>query len=209
MIHDSGQLKMSDIVKLIDRYGAVKKLVVVYGEDGSPAHEDRVNTLMSKFGLTGQHLKVQFVPLPCFAVLSDLEGNVVATAETIPFDVPRIPESNKRWCVCNVNNFFSPPKSESLRLDIQYEDGKYAPSAELNQSLEELLTLVDEQPDHFFPNVAFLHKAHEQGLLKLPAVLLDLVERRKLGWYIENNLSDEDKAPQAIEYAIYTGREKA
>ncbi|KCB41349.1 hypothetical protein L539_3477 [Bordetella hinzii 5132] len=204
MIHDSGQLKISDIVTFIDSYGAVKKLVVVSGENASPeAHEDRVNTIMSKFGLTGEHLEAKFVPLPAFAVLSDLNGDVVATGKSIPSGVSRIPDSHKRWCVCNVNNFFSAPKSESLTLDIQYQQGKYAPAAELNQSLEELLGIVDEQPDYFFLNITFLHEAHKSGLLSLPTSLIDLAKKYNLERLIKNPLSDEDKAMQLKEYESY------
>ncbi|WP_175970914.1 hypothetical protein [Burkholderia sp. BCC0322] len=205
LIHDSGQLKMTEILALVKKYGTVGKLIIAWGSKVSPRHKERLQTLI-KFVALRQKNQLEQVQVPHndFAFICDTSGKYEVIPNSIPAEAPRIPDKEKRQAVCEVNNFFLEPNAQSLSLDIQYREGEYAPVRSLDKPLGELLKTVEEQPKFFFRNIAVLHGAYKQGLLTLPptlekvAALYDVDRLR-----YQERLSPQDEANEEIEFKAY------
>lgn len=203
MVHDSAQLKLLNITTLIKSYGTVRKLIIVQGLEADTKHGQRLAEIIRIAGVSGKQLICHNTPETTFAVRCNLIGEFDVIDNRIPLKVVRIPDIKKRQAVCEVNNFFLTPNSQSLRLDIQYINGQYAPVRALDKSESELLKTVEEQPDFFFQNLAFLSEAHDHGLLVLSPEFLSLVETYDLKRLRTSLPNNQDKATQLVEHKHY------
>ena len=203
LIHDSSQLALSHITSLIKKYGTVRKLIVAYGKNVDSKHSARLQKIIDVTGVGKHQLKIENVPLNAFAFMCSTSGDYRAIHNAIPTDVARIPEQKKRLSVCEVNNFFLEPNAQSLRLDIQYHDGAYAPVRELDKPLDKLLKTINGQSNFFFQNVAVLNEAHNQGILLLPRDLRDLAEKYNLERLRFQIPSPQDRIDEAAEFEKY------
>lgn len=204
LIHDSSQLKISEILALIKKYGAVRKLIVAWGNRVSSHHKERLQTLMKFVALSRKdQLEQVQVPQSDFAFMCTTSGEYKIIPNSIPADAPRIPDTEKRRTVCEVNNFFLEPNAQSLSLDIQYRDGEFGPVRSLDKTLEELLKTVKEQPGFFFRNIAYLYAAQKQGLLMLPAALEKVAVAYDVDRLRYEDLTPQDKLSEANEFKAY------
>lgn len=204
IIHDSSQLKLSEIFALIKKYGAVRKLIVVWGNGVSSHHKERLQTLMKLVALSRRDQLVQVqVPQDNFAFMCATSGEYEVCPNFIPAHVLRIPEKEKRQAVCEVNNFFAERNAQSLALDVQYREGHYAPVRTLDKTLDELLTTLRQQPDFFFQNIAMLHGAQKHGLLMLPQALSDVAVKYTVDRFRVELPSPQDKVDEAREFRAY------
>lgn len=204
LIHDSSQLKLAEIYALVKKYGVIRKLIVVSGQQASSSHKMRLQTLMKLFALTPKNQLEQVqVPQDNFAFVCSTSGEYKVIPNSIPAHAARIPEKDARQAVCEVNNFFAERNGQSLALDVQYREGSYSPVRKLDKTLAELLKVVGEQPDFFFQNVAVLYAAQKQGLLTLPLALSNLAVKYELERLRFQLPSPEDRMGEEREFKVY------
>jgi len=202
LIHDSGQLKLSQIEKLIKKYGTIAKVIFVHRRDYDGRHDERMTKLIKIAGTRNEALTASFEP---FAVVCSKQGAVKILPHGVPEGVKQLPENERRQIVCEVNNAFLKQNAQTLALDIQYVKGEFGAPRAIDKPLPELLEMVKVQPRFFFMNLAVLGNAHAHGLLELPEYLLALYERHNVGRFRLRGLTPEERALEAEEYKGYVG----
>lgn len=200
LIHDSGQLKLSQIEKLIKKYGTIAKIVFVHRRDYDGRHDERMRKLIKIAGTRNEVLTASFEP---FAVACSKQGAVNILPCGVPKGVKQLPESEQRQVVCEVNNVFLKQNAQNLALDIQYVKGEFGAPRAIDKPLPELLEMLKVQPGYFFMNLAVLGNAHAHGLLELPEYLLALYERHNVGRFRLRPLTPEERKLEAEEYKAY------
>lgn len=199
-LHDSGQLKMNQIQKFVGKYGSVRKIIIIRRTRYADRQDKRIDRLVKAIGAKRDDVAAQYEP---FAVACAASGAYQVLDNNVPEGVIRLPEFNKRLSVCEVNNMFIEPGSQSLSLDIQFQRGEHSEARGVDKPLPEMLETVRVQREHFFQNVAVLGKAQENGLLELPENLWAIYERLNLAQFRTRGLNDDDKAEQVREHRAY------
>lgn len=180
VVHDSAQLVFSDISALVGRYGRCRRLTAIYPRSSYNIHMERLDRLKRIVGASGNRFQKMPVDSNGFALSFSVAGELeIFSHGSIAAAVP-LPEKPIRTSITELNNFFITPGSQSLKLDIQFSEGKYNPVRELDKTLAQILKLVELQPKFFFNNAALLYAAHQLHILDLPAAMVDVVERHKL-----------------------------
>lgn len=201
LVHDSGQLKISDICKLIKGYGNVQKVTATFGPNlNSEHHQKRFNEILEKIGYGDQRVDVLQSPVATFSFQYPLNNKAEISPNTTPDYVEKIPDKDKRISIIEVNNFFLKPNSQQLELDVQFINGSYQPPKGLDHSVNDLLKIVKEQPGFFFPNLAFLEKAHGIGLLKMPEELLKTAKECRVSQFMYRIMNSEELKQQKTEF---------
>ena len=201
MIHDSGQLKISDICQLIKKYGNVRQVTATFGpEINSEQQQKRFNKILSNVGYGDKNINVLQCKHSPFSFQFPFNEKPTTSADSTPSYVDKIPNKDKRISIIEVNNFFLTPSSENLGLDIQYINGSYQAPRGVDYSLNELLGIVKKQPKFFFPNLAFLVKAHNIGLFKLPENLLEISGKHNVEKFMSRAISQDELSIQGTEF---------
>lgn len=200
LIHDSKQLKLSQIEKLIKKYGTIRQVIFVRSNDYDGRHDERMKKLVKAAGARNN---VLIAPFKQFAVACSKQGTVKILPLGVPEGVKPLPESEERQAVCEVNNCFLKQNAQNLALDIQYVKGEFCSRRAMDKPLPELLEIVKAQPNFFFMNLAVLGNAHALGVLALPEYLLALHERHNVGRFRFRLMTPEEKSLEAEEYKAY------
>ncbi len=200
LVHDSGQLRISQIEKLIKRYGTIRQVIFVRSNDYDGRHDERMNNLIKAAGAKNRVMISKLVP---FAVACSKDGAVRILPNSMPEGVKWLPNSAQRQATCEVNNLFIEKNAQNLALDIQYVNGEFCPPRSIDRSLPELLDMVKNQPRFFFMNLAVLGEAQDLGLLKLPEYLLALYKRHNVGRFRLSPLTSEEQSVESEEYKAY------
>lgn len=200
LIHDSKQLKLSQIEKLVKKYGTITKVIFVRRKNYDGRHDERMKKLVKMAGTRNEVLVSPFEP---FAVACSKQGAVKILPHNVPEGVRQIPESAQREAVCEVNNCFLEHNAQNLPIDIQYVKGEFCAPRAIDKPLPELLKILQVQPQFFFMNLAVLGNAHAHGVLELPEYLLALYERHEIGRFRLRHLSPEERRLEAEEYKAY------
>jgi hypothetical protein len=201
LIHDSGQLKLSQIEKLIKKYGAIRQVIFVRRKNYDGRHDARMKKLVKLAGAKNMVLVAPFEP---FAVICSKRGAVNVLPNDIPEGVKKLPERELRKVVCDVNYCFLKQNAQNLALDIQYVNGEFGARGAIDKPLPELLEMVKAQPQFFFMNLAVLGNAHVHGVLELPEYLLALYGRHNIYQFLSRDeLTAEERRVEAEEYKAY------
>lgn len=201
LVHDSGQLKIGDICNLINGSGSVQKVTATFGPNlNSEHHQRRFSEILGNIGYGDKDIDVLESTMPTFSFKYPLNDKAKVLQNATPDYVEKIPDKDKRISITEINNFFLKPNSQKLELDIQFINGSYQPPKGLEHSVSDLLEIVKAQPDFFFPNLAFLEKAHGIGLLKLPEVLLDTAKECRVSQFMYRAMNSEELAQQKVEF---------
>lgn len=200
LIHDSKQLKLSQIEKLIKKYGTITKVIFVRRMDYDGRHDERMKKLVKVAATRNEVLVAPFEP---FAVACSKQGAVKILPHGVPQGVRQLPDSEKRQAVCEVNNFFLEKNAQNLAIDIQYAKGEFCTPRLIDKSLPELLEILKAQPQFFFMNLAVLGYAHIHGALELPEYLLALYQRQNLERFRLRQLTSEERKLETEEYRAY------
>lgn len=164
-VHDSGQLSLHSFRSQIDQIGRVRRVICAQNESlerpiQTKAHQERRNRLLN---LIQFKKKVEKTNLSTGAIfLTDkgvnLNGRIC--------DVVRIPDRERRLMINTLNNLFSPTDSQSLPIDVQYENGGYTSSPNFLLSPEEMKARADREQSRGDSDYwVFLKKGHDLGLL--------------------------------------------
>ncbi|NVK74882.1 MAG: hypothetical protein HWE24_15540 [Oceanospirillaceae bacterium] len=201
MVHDSGQIKISDICKLIKKYGEVKKVTATFGPQlNSQHHQTRFNKILKNIGYGDKNVDVLEYRSDTFLFNFPLQGRASATENITPAFVDKIPDRDVRMSIIELNNFFLKPNSQKLGLDIQYIDSSYQKPRGLDHSLNEMIKIIKKQPNFYFPNLAFLEKAHGMKIVNMPQHLLKVAEKYQVSQFMVRTLTAEESMLQAIEF---------
>lgn len=203
LIHDSGQLEIDSLVELLSEYGDVKSLTVAFGPELNAQHfNQRLQVITSSIGFVGDIIQVP-TPLSEFAFLYNIDGSSECISNHYPDSVVAIPYKNLRMSCIELNNFFLEPRSQKLQPSIQYRNGIYQEEFGLDYTLNEMLKILKEQPDFFFPNLAFLEKAHGLNLICLPSELLEIAQNNNVSKFMFETIDNTNKKLQNVEYHKY------
>jgi hypothetical protein len=200
MIHDSGQLKISDILKLVTQYGKVRKITTTFGPNLNSHHKGRFKKILLNIGYAENRVEIFKCSKNTFSFIFPLNGKLLALDNITPDYVEKIPDKEKRISIIELNNFFLEPNSQRLGLDIQYINGSYQESRDLDYSLKEMLEIVKKQPEFFFQNLAFLAKAHRIGLVILPENLVQITQRYQLSQIMSRGTNSQEAMLQKMEF---------
>ncbi|EGR0439584.1 hypothetical protein FDE29_24020 [Vibrio parahaemolyticus] len=127
--HDTGQIRISDIVSMAKKCGNIKSAYYCTNENVITAHMKSLhkerrgklkNLIKPKNGI-----KKCDLPQGNLAVLKS--GEVLSEDKDIlalKVDQTSDPEKEKRKCINIVNNLFHPTNQQSIPLDVQYSNGE-------------------------------------------------------------------------------------
>lgn len=200
LIHDSGQLKLSQIEKLIKKYGTITNVIFVRRKNYDGRHDERMKKLVKASGAKNDVIIAPFEP---FAVACSKQGVIKILPHGIPEGVKQLPEVEQRQAVCEVNNCFLKQNAQNLPLDVQYVKGEFGDPRAIDKPLPQLLETLKAQPEFFFMNLAVLGNAHAHGVSELPEYLLALYERHNVGRFRLRQLTLDERRLEAEEYKAY------
>ncbi|GHA88911.1 hypothetical protein [Modicisalibacter luteus] len=201
LVHDSGQLKISDITKLVKKYGDVKRVTVAFGPELNRRHHQvRLDKILLDVGCVDRNVDLMERNKSNFAFLFPINGDASTIENMRPETVQAIPDKDKRMSMVELNNFFLKPNSQKLRLEVQFAKGKYNPPRGLDLSLKDMLKIVKKQPDFFFANLDFLEKAHKAEVISLPKALLEVAKIFNVSEFMYRQLLPEERRQQNIEF---------
>jgi hypothetical protein len=166
-IHDSGQLCIEGLSSFIRSHGKICFLTLIYGPDLNETNKKRLPNLLSSIGYT-EKPNLSISRFDIFSVAYEIENGVSIYPNTKPESVHQIPNKSTVQTIVELNNNFIPLNSQSLPLDVQFNEGNYCNNSSLLFSLEEMLKICDSQPKYHDINHMFLKKGHTEGLFALP-----------------------------------------
>jgi hypothetical protein len=200
LVHDSGQLDLTILLKILGAYGEVQGVTVAFGPHIHGEHFDaRLQTILPNINLVGD-IKQKQSELPTFAFKYNVNGDSECIPDKYPNGVVAIPDKKLRMSCIELNNFFLEPKSQKLKPSIQYINSQYQEDFGLDYTIDEMLEILEKQPNFFFPNLAFLEKAHGLQLIKLPAELLDVAQTYNVSRFMFYPIGGQDLDLQKEEY---------
>lgn len=162
-------------------------------------HNIRLKEILENIGYANKQPKVRKGDKYNFSCLLPLDAEE-PIFEIPPDAIEQIPDKDKRKSIIHINNFFLEIGSQNLGLDIQYIDGKYQESRGLDYTLDQLINTTINQPNYFFQNLAFLEKAHNTGVVKIPIYLLDFAKKNQVDKFCCCSLTEKDKVAQEVEF---------
>lgn len=196
LVHDSAQLKLDDITRLVQQYGAVRGVLVLYGPDKLKLHDDRYPKLLAKLGLSEDQVETAYVPWANFSVIYRLDGTYEDLDKFRASLLSTLPEKAQRQAVSEINNFFQPRNAQALALDVQYREGAYQKVRGPDPALDTLLDILKREPGLFFHNLAVLMGGHRAGVLMLPTALFAFGEQYELDRFRFQRLGSQDEIQQ-------------
>ncbi|ELA9846550.1 hypothetical protein ACEV8A_24110 [Vibrio parahaemolyticus] len=200
LVHDSGQLDLTALLNIINTYGKVNKVTLAFGPQILGGHFDtRLQVILQNINLVGDVEQKQS-QLPTFAFQYNVNGTSECVADRYPADVIAIPDKKLRMSCIELNNFFLEPCSQKLKPSVQYVDSKYSENFGLDYTVDEMLEILESQPEFFFPNLAFLEKAHNLQLIELPRNFLEIAQNYNVSRFMFYPIGGQDLELQKQEY---------
>lgn len=168
LVHDTGQLSVPSIIDTIGRFGAVRKAYSVQNplmerKAQTRAHRERRKRMFGGLRIKENPIKIQTDSGDvCFTTDEEHGTNVHSFSESLS----SIPDRERRLCINELNNLFSPRNAQSLPVDLQFVDGAYTSNPELLYSVKDMKRRADselERGDHDY--WLYLQKAHRLGIV--------------------------------------------
>lgn len=195
-IHDSGQLRLPEIMKLLLEQGQIYSVSYAFGEGSNqePLHTNRLNELKQSLNFVDD--QAIYIPKQGFSVGYLPQFGLVDAADPRLNSMRRLQDEKEeaREAVNILNNWFTEPNSQSVPLDVQYRRGDFTPLTCPALSVNEmLLNLRDDQRHGLLGAAALCHYGPKAGL-RLPEILADFVRAYDLGQIIfdQNALLHQD-----------------
>jgi hypothetical protein len=151
-VHDTGQLSTNSIKNLIEKCGVLRKCISVFntcslGAQGQYEKDHGTKVLQWMLKLhedrRGEIRKKAEISLPW--KLEWIESRNIAISKTgkvMPFspnqDTIPLPERKRRFDILTLNNLFSVPNSQSLKVDLQFKQEQFTPLPKLIHSFVEM-----------------------------------------------------------------------
>lgn len=208
VVHDSGQLVLSDITDLVSRYGHCQQMVVVHPAGASRNDAERCLQIEKALGVREEDLRYLPCSLPVYAVAYDDDGCLHVMESGAAAGYTPLPDKPVRASITELNNAFSELGAAKLRLDVQFSEGKYNAPRGLDKTQGEILELVLVQQKFFYHNAAFLYSAHKLGVFEAPPELIQLVESKGLERFRTEEVPPEMAAAQAEDFKWYAASQQ-
>ncbi|HHC6692760.1 hypothetical protein CGJ04_09250 [Vibrio parahaemolyticus] len=200
LVHDSGQLDLTALLNIINAYGEVHKVTLAFGPQILGEHFDaRLQVILQSINLVGDVEQKQS-QLPTFAFKYNVNGTSECVADNCPTNVMAIPDKKLRMSCIELNNFFLEPCSQKLKPSIQYSDSRYQEKFGLDYTIDEMLEILENQPEFFFPNLAYLEKAHNLKIIELPTNFLEIAQNYNVSRFMFYPIGGQDLELQKREY---------
>lgn len=169
MVHDSGQLLLTEIVALIKSYGKPLAIAIHYGLHYSEnTHKSRVNKVCNQLGYASLPMMLHS-EMASFGVLQENDGGYEYYRSKIkPRGLVPLPDCENRIKIVNFNNFFLEPSSQSLKIDLQYDGESYLNNTYPLHSVESVLSDIESQPKHFYNNLMVLFPIIKMDIVQFP-----------------------------------------
>lgn len=196
MLHDTSQIQLDAIADLIREYGKIKALHFVEGIDNQEAlHKKRLLVLAQNLQFKRAVLRSVAAYVKNFNV-AFTQNTGLRITDVSKDQLIRDPNHELREGVNMLNDWFTPAKSESAPLDVQYVEGSFTaapmPRKGIREMLKDVLQDGMEKPLHGFIGMGALY-----GFIpaeQLPVEFVRFVETHNLenvarapirepGWY--------------------------
>ncbi len=208
VVHDSGQLVLSDITDLVRRYGHCHQMVVVHPANASRNDDERCLEIERALGVREEDLRYLPCDLPVYAVAYGDDGSLHVMESGAAAGFTPLPDKPVRASITELNNAFSELGAAKLRLDVQFSEGKYNTLRDLDKTQGQILELVLEQPKFFYLNAAFLYSAHTLGVFDAPPELIQLVESKGLARFRFEEVPELMHAAQEDDFKWYAASQQ-
>lgn len=142
MLHDTGQIQMDSIVALIATYGKIKAVHYVEGrQPQEDLHRRRLLLLAQRLQFKkGVHRPIMAYVSNYNVAFTRSGGLRILTVESERLD--RDQNHDRREAVNMLNDTFTPARTQSAPLDVQYLLGEFTPPPTLKKSLPEMFKEV-------------------------------------------------------------------
>ncbi|WP_318389601.1 hypothetical protein [Enterobacter sp.] len=169
MVHDSGQLLLTEIVALIKSYGNPLVIAIHHGLDYSEnSHKSRVSEICNQLGYANSPMMLNS-KMASFGVLQENDGGYEYCRSNIkPHGLVPLPDYENRINIVYFNNFFLEPSSQSLKIDLQYDGEHYLHNTHPLHSVESVLSDIASQPGHFYNNLMVLYPIVNKDIVQFP-----------------------------------------
>lgn len=168
VIHDTGQIAIGDIVSLVRRIGRIESVAAAQRSAfrsrlQDVEHEKRRVDVFRRLGWKGG---IQRVDAPEGWVAFPRSGESV-TMDRSGMIIEKLPERTRRMEVNVLNNMFSAPNSQTVRVDLQYSGSRHTPLPILAFRTEDMEAKARRKSESGDPDyLSELATARRMGLLE-------------------------------------------
>lgn len=195
IVHDTGQLSLASLAALVAAAGKISAWRIMEGRQPYARHSERYYDMQNQFSLPTPTIEHSMY-LPAMVAYS--RGHGFKDYENVrPSQFEGLPEREKRNSINEVNNLFAEKDEHEVVVDLQWQV-KYTELPSVNLSISEILETMRSQPKYFFLNLAFVGKAHENGALTLPDVIVELYKTNNIEQYKYRTVSVAEKDKERI-----------
>lgn len=181
-IHDSGQIRLPEIQKLLLEQGHIYSVsyAVGLGSNQENLHTNRLKKLEQSLDFIGN--QTVFILEKTFSIGYLPQLGLVDGADPRLNSIRRLRDEKEeaREAVNILNNWFIEPNSQSVPLDIQYRHGEFTPSTGPALSVNEMLLNLRDDKLHGLLGAAALSQYGPKAGLDLPKNLTDFVRAYNL-----------------------------
>ncbi|NCD14570.1 MAG: hypothetical protein EOL92_04980 [Bacteroidia bacterium] len=202
LVHDTSQIRLGDLCKLIAQYGPVNLVVYAVGPSShEQLHCPRFDAMVETLKISPSVVRVvrTFKETYCVAYEKDM-GLLVDSPQS--FRLLKDPQGVRREAINILNNWFTPPNSQSVPLDVQYQRGRFTSAPEPNLTVLEMLRDLRDDKQHGLLGASALGYYGPLAELNLPPELKLFLEESGLSAaYIENlpeHLADKGAQYQEV-----------
>lgn len=195
MCHDSGQMSIEGIAEVVSQAGNVERVQILKHARNHSHNDIRHRELLSE-KLEFSALNVDEISCPWmpFTAIYDSEQRLRAVENGLPIGAESPSDIAYRWAVAKLNNAFIPTNSQSLPGNLQFDGYCYLPALKPVIALQDILKMVEAQPQFLFMNLSVLLLADRDDAVKLPEPVRAFAHAYRItpsGWSI---LSDQKVA---------------
>lgn len=169
MVHDTGQIHLPSLCNRIAQYGKVNRVTYAVGAQTADKHHDvRLKQMAQTLGFPLASVGRVRIPQNTFAVAYSKSLGLV---EALPrlLNVKRDPKESVREAVNVLNDWFTPSKSQSAPVDVQYEIGAFSSPPMPRMTLLEMLKDLRDDKEYGLLGTSALGRYGPQAGLTLPS----------------------------------------
>lgn len=159
-IHDSGQLSLRSLTTLIKKHGKALDITVIYGRQRIKSYIRRHKVIIKHLGFNKKANEIE-INKDRFDLFVSFEGlsikySLVALSS---YNVEFIPNREKVTSIIKLNNAFMVLGSESLIVDVQYENNEYTQKTSLIHTIDHIVDRIRKEPEFLEINLQILKEA--------------------------------------------------
>ena len=166
VIHDTGHLVIGDIVALVERVGGIESVSAAQNSlrrsgDQDAEHRRRLAEVLHRVNWLAE---VGYVDAPQGWVAFSRTGEPERRAS---MEVEPLPGRTLRRQINLLNNLFTLPNSQSVRVDLQHVDQAFTPPPGLAVGIDEMMVRARQEMARGDPDYLFeLRRAWSAGMLQ-------------------------------------------